>query len=106
MPALNDPLHAVINLGTAVGLGELGESSNLVTDVVNLPGAVLAGDGAPAVAQVASDVGSVTGAAGSVLGSVAGYELSATWHAHHEAAPAPGFDGDAGAPAMTVITRF
>lgn len=41
-----------------------------------------------------------------VLGSVAGYELSATWHAHHEAASAPGFDGDAGAPAMTVITRF
>ncbi len=47
VPVLNEPLHAVINLGTTVGLGELGESSNLVTDVVNLPGAVLTGNAAP-----------------------------------------------------------
>ena len=69
---LNAPLHAVINLGTDVGLGELGESTNLLTDVVNLPGAVLSGNAAPAIGQVAGDVGHVAGAAGGVLGSVTG----------------------------------
>ncbi|WCS28675.1 hypothetical protein LOK46_30245 (plasmid) [Methylobacterium sp. NMS14P] len=90
VPALNDPLHAVINLGTAVGLGELGESSNLVTDIVNLPGAVLAGDGGPAVAQVASDLGSVTDAAGSVLGSVAGILPAAGGDGHPTGTPVDG----------------
>jgi hypothetical protein len=98
VPALNDPLHAVINLGTAVGLGELGESSNLVTDVVNLPGAVLAGDGAPAVAQVASDVGSVTGAVGSVLGSVAGILPAAGGDGHQTGTPV-----DGGVAAVTTV---
>jgi hypothetical protein len=69
---LNEPLHAVINLGTSVGLGELGESSNLVTDVVNLPGAALTGSGAPAIGQVIGDVGQVADAAGGVLGSATG----------------------------------
>ena len=72
VPVLNEPLHAVINLGTTVGLGELGESSNLVTDVVNLPGAVLTGNAAPAIGQVVGDVGQVADAAGGVLGSVTG----------------------------------
>ncbi|MCJ2059040.1 hypothetical protein MKL09_21175 [Methylobacterium sp. J-048] len=72
VPVLNDPLHAVINLGTTVGLGELGESSNLVTDVVNLPGAVLSGNAGPAIGQVVGDVGHVADAAGGVLGSVTG----------------------------------
>ncbi|CAM2888502.1 MULTISPECIES: hypothetical protein [Methylobacterium] len=69
---LNEPLHAVINLGTNVGLGELGEAHNLLTDVVNLPGAVLGGNAAPAIGQVAGDVGQVADAAGGVLGSVTG----------------------------------
>ena len=72
VPVLNEPLHAVINLGTTVGLGELGESSNLLTDVVNLPGAVLTGNAAPALGQVVGDVGQVADAAGGVLGSVTG----------------------------------
>lgn len=72
VPVLNEPLHAVINLGTTVGLGELGESSNLVTDVVNLPAAVLSGNAAPAIGQVVGDVGQVADAAGGVLGSVTG----------------------------------
>jgi hypothetical protein len=72
VPVLNEPLHAVINLGTTVGLGELGESSNLVTDVLNLPGAVLSGNAAPAIGQVVGDVGQVADAAGGVLGSVTG----------------------------------
>ncbi|SFJ55005.1 hypothetical protein [Methylobacterium brachiatum] len=72
VPVLNEPLHAVINLGTTVGLGELGEASNLVTDVVNLPGAVLSGNAAPAIGQVVGDVGQVADAAGGVLGSVTG----------------------------------
>jgi len=72
VPVLNDSVHAVINLGTTIGLGELGESSNLVTDAVNLPGAVLSGGAAPAAGQVASDVGHVAEAAGGVLGSVTG----------------------------------
>ena len=69
---LNEPLHAVINLGTSVGLGELGEASNLVTDVINLPGAVLTGNAAPAIGQIASDVGQVADAASGVLGTVTG----------------------------------
>ena len=69
---LNEPLHAVINLGTNVGLGELGEAHNLLTDVVNLPGAVLGGNAAPAIGQVVGDVGHVADAAGGVLGSVTG----------------------------------
>ena len=72
VPVLNDSVHAVISLGTTVGLGELGESSNLVTDAANLPGAVLSGGAAPAAGQVASDVGHVAEAAGGVLGSVTG----------------------------------
>ena len=69
VPVLNDPLHTVINLGNTAGLGE---TSNLVTDVVNLPGAVLAGNGVPAAGQIVSDVGHVADAAGGVLGSVTG----------------------------------
>ncbi|MGU3475785.1 hypothetical protein [Methylobacterium sp. D48H] len=90
VPVLNDPLHAVINLGTTVGLGELGGSSNLVTDVVNLPGAVLNGDGGPAVAQVASDLGSVTEAAGGVVGSVAGILPAAGGDGHQAGSPVDG----------------
>ncbi|MGP6433926.1 hypothetical protein ACTZGS_28745, partial [Pseudomonas paraglycinae] len=43
-----------------------------LTDVVNLPGAVLSGNAAPAIGQVAGDVGHVADAAGGVLGSVTG----------------------------------
>ncbi|MCJ2086820.1 hypothetical protein MKK88_12570 [Methylobacterium sp. E-005] len=72
VPLLNDPLHSVINLGNTAGLGELGESTNLVTDVVNLPGSVLTGNGVPATGQVVSDAGHVADAAGGVLGAVTG----------------------------------
>jgi hypothetical protein len=87
VPGLNDPVHAVINLGNSVGLGQLGEASNPLTDAANLPGAVLTGGGAPAVAQLANDVGHVADATGGVLGAVAG------------ALPAAGADGHgAGTP--------
>ncbi|WP_342107539.1 hypothetical protein [Methylobacterium sp. SI9] len=72
VPVLNDPLHSVITLGNMSGLGELGETSNLVTDVVNLPGSVLTGNGVPATGQVVSDVGHVADAAGGVLDSATG----------------------------------
>jgi len=71
VPALNDPLHSVINLGNTAGLGQLGDGSNLITDTVNLPGAVLAGNGSPALGQIATDTGHVADAVSGVLGSVA-----------------------------------
>jgi hypothetical protein len=77
VPVLSDPLHAVIDLGNTAGLGQLGETSNLLTDGANLPGAVLTGNGAPAVGHLVNDVGSVADAAGGVLGSVAGVLPSA-----------------------------
>ncbi|WP_157080582.1 hypothetical protein [Methylobacterium variabile] len=72
VPALNDPLHAVINLGNTVGLGNLGETSNIVTDAVNLPGAVLGGHAPEAVTQAIADLGHVADAAGGVAGAVLG----------------------------------
>ncbi len=72
VPALNDPLHAIINLGNTAGLGQLGETGNLNTDVVNLPGSVLTGNGVPAAGQIVSDAGHVADAAGGVLGSLTG----------------------------------
>ncbi|MCJ2071807.1 hypothetical protein MKK75_23915 [Methylobacterium sp. J-030] len=72
VPVLNDPIHSVINLGNTAGLGQLGETSNLITDTVNLPGAVLGGNGAPALGQVATDAGHVADAASGVLTSVTG----------------------------------
>ncbi|GJE54289.1 MULTISPECIES: hypothetical protein [Methylobacterium] len=72
IPILNVPLHEVINLGTTVGLGALGEGSNLVTDVVNLPGDILSGNGPAGIGQVVADVGHVADAAGAVVGSVPG----------------------------------
>jgi hypothetical protein len=82
VPALNDPLHSVINLGNTAGLGQLGESSNLLTDVVNLPGAVLTGDGVPAATQLVNDAAHVADATGSVLGSVAGIVSAAGTDGH------------------------
>lgn len=72
IPILNVLLHEVINLGTTVGLGALGEGSNLVTDVVNLPGDILSGNGPAGLGQVVGDVGHVADAAGGVVGSVPG----------------------------------
>ncbi|GEP12652.1 hypothetical protein [Methylobacterium gnaphalii] len=72
LPLLNDPLHQVINLGTTVGLGALGDGTNLLTDVVNLPGSILSGDVAGGLDHVVGDLGSVVGAAGGVVGSVPG----------------------------------
>ena len=65
---LNEPLHAVINLGTNVGPGRARRRPSILTDVVNLPGAVLSGNAAPAIGQVAGDVGHVADAAGASWG--------------------------------------
>ncbi|GLS46916.1 hypothetical protein [Methylobacterium brachythecii] len=72
MPLLNDPLHQVINLGTTVGLGALGEGNNLLTDVADLPGSILSGDVAGGLDHVVGDLGNVVGAATGVVGSVPG----------------------------------
>jgi hypothetical protein len=90
VPALNDPLHAVISLGNTAGLGQLGESSNLLTDVVNLPGAVLTGDGGPAVTQVVNDAAHVADAADSIFGSVAGIVPAAGTDGHGTGTPLDG----------------
>ncbi|MGU3362949.1 hypothetical protein ACLBWX_21735 [Methylobacterium sp. M6A4_1b] len=72
VPALNDAVHAVTGLGETVGLGHLGEPGSLVTDAVNLPGTVLAGGGAGAVAPVLADAGVVLGSTGTLAGAVTG----------------------------------
>lgn len=41
-----------------------------------------------------------------VIGSVAGYELSAAWHTYHTPAAALPAEPPGGAPAMAVISRF
>ncbi len=72
MPVLNDPVHSVIGLGNTLGLGELGESSNLLTDAANLPGAVAGGNGTQAIGQAVADAGHGVEAASGVIGSVTG----------------------------------
>lgn len=71
-PLLSDPLHTVISLGNTIGFGALGDTSNLLTDTINLPGAILTGNASGAVAQVVNDVGHVADALGGVAGSVSG----------------------------------
>lgn len=72
MPVLNDPVHSVIGLGNTLGLGELGETSNLLTDAANLPGAVTGGNGTQAIGQAVADAGHGVEAASGVVGSVTG----------------------------------
>jgi hypothetical protein len=72
MPVLNDPLHQVINLGTSIGLGALGEGDNLLTNVADLPGDVLSGNVAGGLGGVTGSAGHVVDAAGGVLGSLPG----------------------------------
>ncbi|MEH3148607.1 MAG: hypothetical protein PGN34_25540 [Methylobacterium frigidaeris] len=65
---LNGPLHALTNLGETIGLGHLGESGNLVTDLASPPaGTAPLGGVAPALA----DAGAVAGAAGGLVEAVA-----------------------------------
>ncbi|MCJ2012247.1 hypothetical protein [Methylobacterium sp. J-076] len=72
VPVLNDPVHSVIGLGNTLGLGELGQTSNLLTDAANLPGAIAGGDAPAAIGQAVSDAGHGLDAAGGVVGSVTG----------------------------------
>ena len=67
---LAPPVHALTNTGETAGLGHTGTTSpgadgqtNLVTDAVNLPGAVLDGDGGAAVSNIDTDLGATTNAA-------------------------------------------
>jgi hypothetical protein len=70
VPALNGTVHAVTGLGETVGMGHLGEPGTLVTDAADLPGAVLNGGGAGALAPVLADTGSVLGSTGTLAGAV------------------------------------
>lgn len=69
---LNDAIHGLTNLGETIGLGHIGESSNLVTDVAALPGDLLNGQGTGGVTPILTDVGSVVTATGGLLGGVTG----------------------------------
>lgn len=71
-PLLNEPIHAVIGLGNTLGLGDLGETSNLLTDAANLPGALVGGTGTAALGQVVADAGHGVEATGGVVGSLTG----------------------------------
>src|SRR3954447_13963419 len=64
---LNGPLHGLTNLGETVGLGHIGETGNLITD---LSGAVADPTGAGAVAPVLNDAGHIVDAAGNLLDTV------------------------------------
>lgn len=72
VPVLNGVVHGVTELGETVGLGHLGEPGNLLTDVVNLPGSLLGGEGTAALTPVLSDVGDILGAVGNLTGAVTG----------------------------------
>ncbi|AWN40317.1 hypothetical protein [Methylobacterium durans] len=72
VPLLNDALHGLTNLGETIGLGHLGETGNLVTDVVNLPGGILGGDGLGSVSPILGDLGAVTNAAGGLVDGLTG----------------------------------
>ena len=72
VPVLNGPIHDLINVGTTVGLGEIGEDTNLITDTLNLPGDILSGHGSEGVGQVVTDVGAVLGTAGTLVGNLTG----------------------------------
>lgn len=61
--ALNTPLHAVTQLGETVGLGRIGTEQNLVSDVLDTPSHLLAGDVGGAVEPVLQDVARVASAA-------------------------------------------
>ena len=72
IPVLNGPIHGLTGLGETVGLGHIGETGNLLTDALDLPGAVLAGGGVGAAVPVVSDLGHVVGATGTLVGSLTG----------------------------------
>jgi hypothetical protein len=72
VPMLNGVVHGVTDLGETVGLGHLGEPGNPLTDVTNLPGSFLGGEGTAALAPILSGGGNVLGAVGNLAGEVTG----------------------------------
>ena len=61
-------VHGVTNLGETIGLGEIG-GANLVTDVLDTPAALLAGD-LSTVTHLPADVGNIAGAAQNLVSGV------------------------------------
>jgi hypothetical protein len=57
---LTNVTHGVTNLGEEIGLGKIGTADNLVTDILDLPGTVLAGgDALGAVTHLTDHVGDI-----------------------------------------------
>ncbi len=69
---LNEAVHGLTALGETVGLGHLGQSGTLLTDVADLPGGLLQGQGLSVLSPILTDTGAVAGAAGGLLGGVTG----------------------------------
>lgn len=69
---LNEAIHGLTGLGETIGLGHLGQSGTLLTDVADLPGGLVQGQGVSALSPILTDTGAVTGAAGTLLGGVTG----------------------------------
>ncbi len=72
IPVLNDPIHAVTGLGETIGLGHLGESGNLLTDLSTVPGSLLGGGGLASAGPVLTDLSPVLGAVDTLTGSLTG----------------------------------
>ena len=68
-PLAPDTIHGITSLGHTVGLGELG-GSNLLTDTLSAPGALLSGDTTP-LSNLPSDLGSIGTAVAALPGDVA-----------------------------------
>ncbi len=66
------PSMVLTGLGETIGLGHLGQSGTLLTDVADLPGGLVQGQGVSALSPILTDTGAVTGAAGTLLGGVTG----------------------------------
>lgn len=73
LPLPSDPMHSIGNLGSALGLGDLGQGGMLPTDVATLPGALLNGDAAGgALGTVTGALGGAANPVGSLLGGQTG----------------------------------
>ena len=72
IPVLNTPIHALTGLGETAGLGHIGETGNLVTDLSTLPGSILNGGGLASAAPVLTDLGHVLGSVDTLAGSFTG----------------------------------
>ena len=70
IPVLNAPIHGLTRLGETVGLGHIGETGNLLTDLTTVPGSISNGGGLASATPVLADLGHVAGSVDTLIGSL------------------------------------